>query len=87
MAGDDVQNGETTGELQNLIAENKRLAQELERNNIPNKFARRDLWAGKNNNIGSAIFVKENEDGGPFSSTGACVRASECVCCYTTIAF
>ena len=77
MADDSVQNGETTDEFQKLIAENKRLPQELERNNTPNKLARPDLWAGKNNKIDSAIFVEEKEDGGPFSSTGACVR--ECV--------
>ena len=79
MAGDDVQNGETTDELQNLIAENKRLAQELERNNIPNKFARPDLWAGKNNNIGSAIFVKKTRMVGRSARrVRACVRASAC---------
>ena len=87
MQGDGVQNGEATGELKTLIAENQRLAQELERNNIPNKFARQDLWVGTNNKLGSAVLVVENQDGGPFSSTGACVRvcvhacAFACVCC------
>ena len=75
MQGDGVQNGEATDELKTLIAENQRLAQELERNNIPNKFARQDLWVGANNKLGSAVLVAENQDGGPFSSTGACVRA------------
>lgn len=70
MQGDGVQNGEATDELKTLIAENQRLAQELERNNIPNKFARQDLWVGANNKLGSAVLVAENQDGGPFSSTG-----------------
>jgi hypothetical protein len=75
MQGDGVQNGEATDELKTLIAENQRLAQELERNNIPNKFARQDLWVGTNNKLGSAVLVVENQDGGPFSSTGGCARA------------
>ena len=85
---DGVQNGESTNELKQLIEQNQRLAQELERKNIPNKFARTDLWNGKNNKLGSAVVVDEDDDGGPFSSTGACVRvcvrtcmpARMCVC-------
>ena len=76
MQGDGVQNGEATGELKTLIAENQRLAQELERNNIPNSLRGRTCgWARTTSSAAPSWWWKTRTAGRSARRVRACVCA------------
>ena len=80
MSADGVQNGESTDDFKQLIEQTSGWRRSWQ-NDIPNKFARPDLWAGRNNKLGSAVFVDEKSTAGRSARrVRACVQASVHLC-------